>query len=178
KAKAQPGKLSYASTGRGTMTNLTGELMKARAGIDVLAIPYTGGAPQALTDAAGGRVSMVIEGLAALAGSIQGGTVEAIAARPPARLRDSPALPAAAETLPGFNARGWAVLVAPVGTPEPILHKVSEALRKVVGEAEVQKKLAVTGSYVRPMTPAETMAMIQAEQQMWKPILEKIAAQP
>jgi len=178
KAKAEPGKLSYASTGRGTMTNLTGELMKARAGIDVLAIPYTGGAPQALTDAAGGRVSMVIEGLAALAGSIQGGTVKAIAVGSPERLKDFPDLPAAAETLPGFNARGWAVLVAPVGTPEPIVHKVSEALRKVVGEVEVQKKLAVTGSYARPMSPAETMAFIQADQQMWKPILEKIAAQP
>jgi tripartite-type tricarboxylate transporter receptor subunit TctC len=178
KAKREPGKLSYASTGRGTMTNLTGELVKARAGIDVLAVPYTGGAPQALTDAAGGRVSMVIEGLAALAGSIQGGTVKAIAVGTPERLKDFPDLPAAAETLPGFNARGWAVLVAPVGTPEPIVHKVSDALRQAVGEAEVQKKLATTGSYVRPMTPAETMAMIQAEQQMWKPILEKVAASP
>ena len=178
KAKEQPGKLSYASTGRGTMTNLTGELLKARAGIDVLLVPYTGGAPQALTDAAGGRVSMVIEGLAALAGSIQGGTVKAIAVGSPQRLPDFPDLPAAAETLPGFNARGWAVLVAPVGTPEPIVNKVSEALRKVAGEVEVQKKLATTGSYARPMSPAETMAFIQSDQQMWKPILEKIAAQP
>jgi len=178
KAKAQPGKLSYASTGRGTMTNLTGELLKARAGIDVLLVPYTGGAPQALTDAAGGRVSMVIEGLAALAGSIQGGTMKAIAVGSPERLPDFPNLPAAAETLPGFNARGWAVLVAPVGTPEPIVNKVSEALRKVAGESEVQKKLATTGSYARPMSPAETMALIQGEQQMWRPILEKIAAAP
>jgi tripartite-type tricarboxylate transporter receptor subunit TctC len=178
KAKAEPGKLSYASTGRGTMTNLTGELLKARAGIDMLLVPYTGGAPQALTDAAGGRVSMVIEGLAALAGSIQGGTVKPIAVGSPERLPNFPDLPAAAETLPGFNARGWAVLVAPVGTPEPIVSKVSEALRKVVGEGEVQKKLATTGSYARPMAPAETMAFIQADQQTWKPILEKIAATP
>jgi tripartite-type tricarboxylate transporter receptor subunit TctC len=177
-AKQQPGKLSYAATGRGTMTHLTGELLKARAGIDVLAVPYTGGAPQALNDALGGRLSMVIEGLAALSGSIQGGNMKAIAVGSPERLKDFPDLPAAAEVLPGFNARGWAALVAPVGTPAPIVDKVSDALRKVVGEAEVQGKLAVTGSYARPMTPAQVMAFIQADQQMWKPILEKIAATP
>jgi tripartite-type tricarboxylate transporter receptor subunit TctC len=177
-AKQQPGKLSYAATGRGTMTHLTGELLKARAGIDVLAVPYTGGAPQALNDALGGRLSMVIEGLAALSGSIQGGNMKAIAVGTPERLKDFPDLPAAAEVLPGFNARGWAALVAPVGTPAPIVDKVSEALRKVVGEAEVQGKLAVTGSYARPMTPAQVMAFIQADQQMWKPILERIAATP
>ena len=89
-AKQQPGKLSYAATGRGTMTHLTGELLKSRAGIDVLAVPYTGGAPQALNDALGGRLSMVIEGLAALSGSIQGGTMKAIAVGSPERLKVFP----------------------------------------------------------------------------------------
>jgi tripartite-type tricarboxylate transporter receptor subunit TctC len=120
----------------------------------------------------------VIEGLAALAGSIEGGSMKAIAVGSPERLPNFPDLPAAAETLPGFNARGWAALVAPVGTPEGIVHKVSEALRQVVSESEVQKKLALTGNYMRPMAPAEVMAFIQAEQQMWTPILERIAAQP
>jgi tripartite-type tricarboxylate transporter receptor subunit TctC len=177
-AKKQPGKLSYAATGRGTMTHLTGELLKSRADIDVLAVPYTGGAPQALNDALGGRLSMVIEGLSALSGTIQGGSMKAIAVGSPERLPDFPNLPAAAEILPGFNARGWAALVAPVGTPDAIVNKVSDALSKVVGETDVQKKLAVTGSYVRPMSPAKVMAFIQADQQMWKPILERIAANP
>jgi tripartite-type tricarboxylate transporter receptor subunit TctC len=175
-AKKQPGKLSYAATGRGTMTHLTGELLKARAGIDVLAVPYTGGAPQALNDAFGGRLSMVIEGLGALAGAIQGGAMKAIAVGAPKRLPNFKDLPAAAETLPGFNARGWLVLVAPVGTPEPVVKKVSEALRKAVSDAALQKKVAVTGNYLQPMSPAEVMAYVQAEQAVWKPILEKIAA--
>ena len=170
--------VTYAATGRGTMTHLTGELLKSRAGIDVLAVPYTGGAPQALNDALGGRLSMVIEGLSALSGAIQGGSMKAIAVGSPERLPDFPNLPAAAEVLPGFNARGWAALVAPVGTPDAIVNKVSDALGKVVGETEVQKKLAATGSYVRPMSPGEVMAFIQADQQMWKPILERIAANP
>jgi tripartite-type tricarboxylate transporter receptor subunit TctC len=167
-AKQQPGKLSYAATGRGTMTHLTGELLKARAGIDVLAVPYTGGAPQALNDALGGRLSMVIEGLAALSGSIQGGNMKAIAVgtpdRPPPRC--CPASTRAA-------GRRWSPRSA-----RPRRSSTSEALRKVVGEAEVQGKLAVTGSYARPMTPAQVMAFIQADQQMWKPILERIAATP
>jgi tripartite-type tricarboxylate transporter receptor subunit TctC len=160
------------------MTHLTGELLKSKADIDVVAIPYTGGAPQALNDALGGRVSMVIEGLAALAGSIDGGSMKAIAVGSPERLPNFPNLPAAAETLAGFNARGWAVLAAPVGTSDAIVHKMSDALRVVVSESEVQKKLAVTGNYMRPMSPAEVMSFIQAEQQMWQPILERIAAQP
>jgi tripartite-type tricarboxylate transporter receptor subunit TctC len=178
RAKQEPGQLSYAATGRGTMTHLTGELLKSKAAIDVIAIPYNGGAPQALNDALGGRVSMVIEGLAALAGSIEGGSMTAIAVGSPQRLPNFPNLPAAAETLPGFNARGWAALVAPVGTPDAIVHKISDVLREVVSEPDVQKKLAVTGNYMRPMSPAEVMSFIQAEQQMWQPILERIAAQP
>ena len=177
-AKKSPGKLSYAATGRGTMTHLTGELLKSRANIDVLSVPYTGGAPQALNDALGGRLSMVIEGVAALAGPIESGALKAIATGSPDRLPNFPNLAAAAETLPGFNARGWVVLVAPLGTPDPIVNKVSEALRKAVADPELQKKVAVSGNYLRQMTPEQTLAYIQAEQQMWKPILEDIETHP
>ena len=175
-AKKQPGKLSYAATGRGTMTHLTGELLNARAGIDVLGVPYTGGATQALNDAMGGRLSMVIEGLAALAGAVEGGAMKAIAVGSPKRLPNFPKVPAAAETLPGFNARGWLALVAPNGTPGAVINVMSEALRKAVSDTEIQRKVAVTGNYLQAMSPQEVMAYVQAEQQMWKPILEKIAA--
>lgn len=174
-AKKQSGKLSYAATGRGTMTHLTGELLRARANIDVLAVPYTGGAPQALNDALGGRLSMVIEGLAALAGPIESGAMKAIATGAPKRLPNFPSLAAAAETLPGFNARGWVVLVAPNGTPDAAIAKVSDALRKAVTDQELQKKVMITGNYLIPMSPAETMAYVEAEQTMWKPILEAIS---
>ncbi len=177
-AKKQPGKLSYGATGRGTMTHLTGELLKARAGIDVLAVPYTGGAPQALNDALGGRLSLVIEGLGALAGPVESGAMKAIATGAPQRLPNFPNLPAVAETLPGFNARGWQVLVAPNGTPDAIISKVSEALRKAVSDPDVQKKAMITGNYPRPMSSAEVVAYVQAEQAMWKPILTQIAAKP
>src|SRR2546430_9104911 len=107
-AKKQPGKLSYAATGRGTMTHLTGELLKSRAGIDVLAVPYTGGAPQALNDALGGGRSIGIEGPSSVSGRIQSGSIKAIAGGAPARLPDFSPLPAASEGFPGFNATGSA----------------------------------------------------------------------
>ncbi len=175
-AKKQPGKLSYAATGRGTMTHLTGELLKARAGIDVLAVPYTGGAPQALGDAMGGRLSMVIEGLGALAGPVESGAMKAIAVGAPKRLPNFTNLPAAAEVLPGFDARGWLVLVAPNGTPDAIVSKVSDALRKIAADAGLQKRVMATGNYLQAMSPAEVAARVQAEQNMWKPVLEQIAA--
>jgi tripartite-type tricarboxylate transporter receptor subunit TctC len=174
-ARKQPGKLSYAATGRGTMTHLTGELLKARAGIDVLAVPYTGGAPQALGDALGGRLSMVIEGLGALAGPVESGAMKAIAVGAPKRLPNFKNLPAAAEDLPGFDARGWIVLVAPNGTPDAIVNKVSDALRKVAADADLEKRVMATGNYLQAMSPAEVTARVQAEQAMWKPILEQIA---
>ena len=177
-AKKQPGKLSYSATGRGTMSHLAGELLKARAGIDVLAVPCTGGAAQALNDALGGRLAMVIEGLSAIAGPVESGAMKAIAVGSPERLPNFPNLRAAAEDLPGFNARGWLVLVAPNGTPDTIVNKVSDALRKVVSDAGIQKKVAVTGNYLRQLSPAEVMAYIQAEQTMWKPVLDQIAANP
>ena len=123
-------------------------------------------------------VEVVIEGLSALAGAIEGGSLKAIAVGSPKRLPDFPDLPAAAETFPGFNARGWSAMVAPVGAPSDIVNKVSDALRKAVGDPEVQKKLATTGSYVRPMSPTEVMSFIQADQRMWNPILERIASTP
>jgi tripartite-type tricarboxylate transporter receptor subunit TctC len=80
-----------------------------------------------------------------------------------------------AETIPGFSATGWQVQVAPIGTPEKIIRKVSEDLRKVVTDPDLKKKIATRGSYTRAMLPAEAIAFVQAEQRKWKPVLELIA---
>jgi tripartite-type tricarboxylate transporter receptor subunit TctC len=176
-AKKRPGEISFAATGRGTMTHLTGELLQERAGIKLLLVPYTGGVPQALNDVMGGRVAMVIDGLAALAGPIDGKIVKPLAVGSPKRLSNFPDVPAAAETLPGFNARGWAAIVAPTGTPDAIVRRVSDDLRKVMADPSVTERFATLGTYASPMTPAETTAFIQGEQGMWKTVLEQIAAQ-
>jgi tripartite-type tricarboxylate transporter receptor subunit TctC len=177
-AKKRPGEISYAVTGVGRLTHLTGELLQARAGIKLLLVPYSGGPSHALNDIIGGRIPVIIEGYSGLAGAIQAGSLKALAVGSVRRLPDFPDLPTVAETIPGFNAVGWQVLVAPLGTPEAVVRKASEDLRKVVTDPEVKAQLARRGSYPRPMSPAEVAAFIQGEQQQWWPLLQQLAAKP
>jgi len=177
-AKEQPGELSYAATGRGTLSHLTGEALQQRAGIKLLMVPYLGGTPQALNDVISGRVPMVIDAYPPLAGALQAGAIRALAVGSTKRLSDFPDLPTVAETLPGFSPGGWLALVAPVGTPEAIVRKLSDDLREAVLDPTTRTKLETTGNYPNPMSPSELLAFIQAEQKTWKPVLEEIARNP
>jgi tripartite-type tricarboxylate transporter receptor subunit TctC len=177
-AKEQPGELSYAATGRGTLSHLTGEALQQRAGIKLLMIPYLGGTPQALNDVISGRVPMVIDAYPPLAGALQAGAIRALAVGSTKRLSDFPDLPTVAETLPGFSPGGWLALVAPVGTPDAIVRKLSDDLREAVLDPTTRTKLETTGNYPNPMSPSELLAFIQAEQKTWKPVLEEIARNP
>jgi tripartite-type tricarboxylate transporter receptor subunit TctC len=148
--------ITYATTGVGRLTHLTGELLQRAAGIKLLLVPYTGGPTHAVTDVATGRGAMIIEGYSGVAGAARSGSIKLIAVASAKRLAEFPDVPTVAETIPGFQATGWAVLVAPIGTPEAIIDKVSEELRKVTLEPELQRKLAPLGSYTNPMSAAET----------------------
>src|SRR5580704_12319028 len=151
-AKKDPGKVSIAVTGIGRLTHLTGELLQQRADIKLLSVPYTAGPAPALGDVSTGRVSMIIEGYSGIVGSVNAGSVKLIAVASPQRLPEFPDLPTVAETIPGFAATGWQVLVAPIGTPQPILAKVGDDLAKVVSDPDFKKRLANIGSYSRAMT--------------------------
>ena len=177
-AKERPGEISYAATGRGTLSHLAGEALQQRTGIKLLMVPYLGGTAQALNDVIVGRVPMVIDGYPPLAGVLQSGAVKALAVGSTARLPDFPDVPTAAETIPGFNVRGWLALVAPVGTPDAIVRKLSQDLSVAASHPETKTKLETTGNYPHPMTPDELLAFIHAEQQAWKPVLEQIARNP
>ena len=176
-AKKRPGEISYATTGVGRLTHLTGELLQHQAGIKLLLVPYTGGPAHAFSDVASGRVSVIIEGYSGIAGAARSGSIKLIAVASAKRLAEFPDLPTVAETIPGFQATGWAVLVAPVGTPETIVSKVSADLHKVVSEPELQKKLSALGSYTNPMNAAEAIAFVHKQQGMWQPVLDDIAKQ-
>ena len=177
-AKQKPDDISYAATGRGTLSHLTGEALQQRAGIKLLMVPYLGGTAQALNDVIGGRVPMVIDGYPPLAGALSAGAIKALAIGATKRLPDFPDLPTVAETLPGFSPGGWLALVAPVGTPDAVVRKLSEDLRSAVTDPATKSRLETTGNSPHPMTPAELLAFIHAEQQMWKPVLEQIARNP
>src|SRR5215471_9957413 len=173
--KKAPGEITYATTGIGRLTHLTGELLQREAGIKLLLVPYTGGPSHAVTDVATGRVVMIIEGYSGVAGAARSGSIKLIAVASAKRLAEFPDVPTAAETIPGFQATGWAVLVAPIGTPEAIIDKVSEDLRKVTADPELQKKLAPLGSYTNPMSLTEAAAFVHRQQQTWQPVLDEIA---
>ena len=111
-AKKKPGELTYAANFRGSLPNMTGEMFKGAAGIDVTFVPYPG-APQGLQDVLGGRVSMMVEGIAAFTGPMASNSVKPLAVTSPARLPNYPNIPAVAEMLPGFQSRGWFALMAP-----------------------------------------------------------------
>src|SRR6185295_2344234 len=175
-AKERPDKITYAVTGVGRLTHLTGELLQAEAGIRLQLVPYTGGPAHAMGDVISGRVDIIIEGYSGIAGAIQSGAIKAIAVASAKRLAEFPDLPTVAETIPDFSATGWGVLVAPLATPQAIIRKISEDLRTAVTDPELQKKIAARGSYARAMSPAEATAFVDAQQRRWQPLLDKIGA--
>src|SRR5258708_6672773 len=154
-AKRRPGEISYAATGRGTLSHLAGEALQERAGIKLLMVPYLGGTAQALNDVIGGRVPMVIDAYPPLAGAMGAGAIKALAVGSTKRLSDFPDLPTVAETFPGFSPGGWLALVAPVGTPATIVRKLSDHLRDAVLDPTTRTNLETTANYPTPMSPSD-----------------------
>ena len=173
-AKKKPGTISIAVTGVGRLTHLTGLLLQERAGIELLPVPYNAGPAAALSDVGAGRVSMIIEGYSGIVGAVKAGQVKLIAVAGSKRLPQFPNLPTVAETIPGFSATGWQVLVAPLGTPAPIINKIEADLAKVVDDPDFQKRLANVGSYSYSMNAQQALAFVEQQQATWLPVLEKI----
>lgn len=173
-AKKEPGKLAYGANGVGRLTHLTGELLQSRAGIKLLMVPYSGGTTQVLNDMMGGRIALTLDSYSGIAGAVAAGNARPLAVASLQRLANFPDVPTVAETLPGFAAVGWQVLVAPAGTPEAIVQKANADLLKVTSAADVRARLAQFGREEVAMSPAGTLAFIQNEQKMWAPIIKRI----
>ena len=176
-AKKQPGKLHYAASTRGSLPHLTVESFRERAGVDLTFVPYSGSAA-ALNDVVGGQISLIVDGLSGFSGSIAGGTLRALAVATPQRLPNFPDMPTVGETIPDFNASGWLVMVAPTGTPDPIVRRVRDDLNAILGEAELLRRFADLGAYRRPMTTDELAQFIQQERRRWKAILDRVGIKP
>lgn len=178
-AKKEPGKLAYGANGVGRLTHLTGELLQSRAGIKLLMVPYSGGGTtQVLNDMMGGRIALTFDSYSGIAGAVAAGNARPLAVASLQRLANFPNVPTVAETLPGFAAVGWQVLVAPAGTPDAIVQKANTALLKVTNAADVRERLAQFGREEVAMSPEQTLAFIQSEQKMWAPVLKQIAGTP
>jgi tripartite-type tricarboxylate transporter receptor subunit TctC len=150
------------------------ELLQARANIKLQLVPYVGGPAQAMSDVLEGRVQLVLDAYAGLASAIQGNLIKGLASTAPTRLPGFEDLPTVAETIPGFSVGAWAVLVAPLGTPDAVIRKVNADLNRALDDPELLAKFAANGAFVRHMTPDEVTSFVQNEQKTWRPILEAI----
>ena len=174
-AKQKPGEIAYAATGRGRLTHLTMELFQARTGTKLQLVPYTGGQVQAIGDVLAGRVQLVLDAYAGLAPSLKGDLVKGLAATSLERLPGFENLPTIAETVPGFFVGAWAIMVAPLGTPDAIIRKVNIDLRTALEDPEVTAKFQANGAFMRYMAPDQVTAFVQDQQKTWRPILEQVA---
>ena len=174
-AKKKPGEVTYAANFRGSLPNMTGEMFRGAAGIELNFIPYPG-APQGLQDVMGGRVSMMVEGLAAFTGPMASNSIKPLAVTTLARLPNYPNLPTVAETLPGFQSKGWFVVLAPTGLPDDVVRKINADLRAVLEQPEVKSRFETLATYIRNLSPAETGQFIRAEMDAWRPIVKQVTA--
>jgi tripartite-type tricarboxylate transporter receptor subunit TctC len=172
-AKSKPKELTYAANFRGSLPNMTGEWFSERAGIELTFVPYPG-APQGLQDVMGGRISAMVEGLAAFVGPMASNAVKPLGITTPKRLANYPNLPAVAETVPGFDSRGWFVFLGPAGTPDGVVRKVNADVRSVLDVPEVRQRFETLATYIRHLTPAETGKFIRDEQDAWRPVVKKV----
>lgn len=174
-AKKKPGEIMYAGNFRGSLPNLTGELFRNRSGAEITFVPYAGVA-QAFQDILAGRVPVVIEGVSALSGALQQGTIKALAVTSRERIPNMKDIPAVAETVPGYESTGWFVLMAPAKTPDDVIQKVNKDLRAVQEQPEVRQRLEALATYTRPYSPAETATYIKGERDLWRPLVKQVGA--
>lgn len=162
-AKAHPGKLSFASTGNGSSPQLTAEMFKMQAHIDMLHVPYRGSSP-ALTDMISGRVSMMFANALSALPQVKAGHLRALAITSAEPSPSAPGVPTMAQAgLPGFESETWFALMAPAGTPQPIVDRLNKAVNRVLQMPDVQKALRLQGATTRLETPAQVDAYIKGE---------------
>jgi tripartite-type tricarboxylate transporter receptor subunit TctC len=170
-SKTRP--ILYAGNARGTFPNLTVERLRQETGADFSFIPYPGAAA-GLQDLIGGRISMICEGPGPFLGPVQAGSVKLLAVASPKRLPNFPDVPTIAETVSGFTGMAWFALMAPVGTPDPIVRKVNADLNSVFALPEITQRLHEIGTYAKLLSPAETAEFIRSEQQVWIPVVRQV----
>ena len=175
-AKKQPGKLNYASAGRGSGIHLGTVLFAETAGIDLTHIPYKGSGP-ALTDLLGNHVAIYFSSLPPAIGLVKEGKLRALGVTGLTRSPIFPDVPTVAEQgLPGFEAVLHYGIVAPAGTPRPIVDKLNAALRQALDSPEVHKRIATEGAEPLPTTPEQYAADIDHEETKWSALVKKSGA--
>jgi len=177
-AKAKPGELAYGTAGNGSSGHLAGESLKSLAGIDVLHVPYKGGAP-AVTDLLGERLSFMPINPLEVISFIQAGRLRVLAVGSDKRVPLLPDAPTVAEAgVPGFEATVWWGLVAPAKTPMDIVTKLNLETNKALHDPAIVKKLADLGVVTTPGSPDEFAQFIAKQTELWSTVIKKAGIRP
>jgi tripartite-type tricarboxylate transporter receptor subunit TctC len=175
-AKANPGKLNFASSGSGTSIHLSGELFKVMAGVQMTHVPYKGSAP-ALQDLLGGQVQLMFDNLPPSLPQIKAGKLRALAVTSATRAPALPDTPTVAESgLPGFEASSWFGVLAPAGTSPAIVAKLNAEIAKWLASPEAKEKLAAVGANIGGGTPEDFARHIQSETAKWAKVVKESGA--
>jgi tripartite-type tricarboxylate transporter receptor subunit TctC len=166
-AKANPGKLNFASGGNGTSTHLNGELMNQATGLDLTHVPYKGSAP-AVQDLIGGQTQLLIDAGTVLLPQVKGGKLKALAVTGPKRDPQLPDVPTVRELgLGAMETVGFQGLVGPAGMPKEVVDRIAAELAKVLAQPEIKAKFAASGAEVHSQGPAEFAAFVKADNEKW-----------
>lgn len=170
-AKANPNKVSMASPGNGTPGHVAGELFKMMAGVNLVHVPYRGGAP-ALTDLLGGQVQVLFDPIPASIDYIRSGKLRALAVTTAARSAALPVVPRVADFLPGYEASNWWGICAPKNTPTEIVDRLSREIGTALADPKLKARLAGFGTDPMPMTPSEFGKFIAEETGKWAKVIK------
>jgi len=169
-AKANPGRLSMASPGNGTLPHIAGELFKITAGLDMIHVPYRGGAP-ALTDLMGGQVQVAFMGPAASMGLVRSGKIRALAVTSNTRAAELPDVPTLGEFVPGYEASQWFGVVAPKNTPPDIVERLNREINDGLVDLQLKSRLEDLGETVVARSPADFTKRIAADADKWANVI-------
>ena len=165
-AKANPGKLNMASSGNGSTIHMSGELFKMLTGINMVHVPYRGGAP-ALTDLIAGQVHVMFDNIPTSAEHIKAGRLRGLAVTSAARSQVLPDLPTVADFLPGYEASAWYGLGAPKNTPDEVIDKINKGMNAVLADPKPQARFAELGASLLPGSPADFSRLVADETEKW-----------
>jgi tripartite-type tricarboxylate transporter receptor subunit TctC len=175
-AKANPGKLNYASVGNGSSSHLTMELLKSTAGLDITHVPFNG-SPPAVTATIQGETQMMLAVMQPLQAQIQAGRLRALAVTSASRFPLLPDLPTIAEAgFPGFEALAWNGVLVAAGTPKPIVTRLNTEINAILSDPSVKSKLNAQGFELIGGTPEDFAALIRRESDKWAPVIKKTGA--
>jgi tripartite-type tricarboxylate transporter receptor subunit TctC len=170
-AMANPGKITLASYGTGTISQVAGELFKTRAGITMVHVPYRGGAPM-VADLIGGQVQVALDVVAGSIAHIRSGAIRALAVTTTSRLDLLPDIPTVAETLPGYEAAAFTGVGVPTGTPEPIIARLNHEINAALNDPGIKARLAELTVTPLILTPAEFGTYMSTETAKWAKVIK------